>query len=566
MMRFLSKMTLSARLVFLAGVIATLLLATGVLGVLSLHRTEELLQATYTVRMTALEALAEIQRLQMESHILMLQALNPDTKQADRKAAIDRIEKHSGEVTAYWLPYRKMQKDAHEEKLATVFSSARETYGMNSVLPIVAALRQNSIDEAIMRGEFVQENYKPVSSAIKDLVQYQIAITKQNYEDATRANAWSQMAMIAIVIGGLVISGIAAAVTIWAIKKTMARAVMASREVANGNLADKIQADTDDELGQLLQAMETMRAKLNGTVMDVRNSAETVAGAANEIADGNSSLSARTEEQASTLEETAATMEEFTSTVKQNATHAEEASAIIEATQVRAQRGAQVVKETVEAMSRIEVSSKRIDEIIGVINGIAFQTNLLALNAAVESARAGEHGKGFAVVATEVRSLSQRSASAAKEISQLIADSVSRVKAGSQLVSESEKILKEMLQEVGNVARIVAEIAAASREQASGIEQINNAVVHMDQATQQNSALVEEIAAASTSMQGQANTLADLVRQFRIDETTATHDEAEHAGDVVPPDATPSTATAPGVSRSRLGKLGWRRHRQLSSA
>ena len=556
MMKFFSKLTLSARLVVLAGLIATLLLTTGVLGVLSLHRTEELLQATYTVRMTALEALAEIQRLQMDSHIHMLEALNPDTKQAVRMAAIDRIEKNSSAVNTHWLPYRKLQKDPQEEKLATVFSSARETYGMNSVLPIVAALRQNSIDEAIMRGEFVQENYKPVSSAIKDLVQYQIAITKQNYEDATRANVWSQMAMIAFVIGGLVISGIAAAVTIWAIKKTMARAVMASREVANGNLADKIQADTDDELGQLLQAMEMMRAKLNGTVMEVRNSAEAVAGAANEIADGNSSLSARTEEQASTLEETAANMEEVTSTVKQNATHAQEASAIIEATQARAQRGAQVVKDTVEAMSRIETSSNRINEITGVINGIAFQTNLLALNAAVESARAGEHGKGFAVVATEVRSLSQRSASAAKEISQLIADSVSRVKAGSHLVSESEKILKEMLQEVGNVARIVGEIAAVSREQASGIEQINNAVVQMDQATQQNSALVEETAAASASMQDQANTLAELVRQFRIDETTETHDEAERAGDVVPPDANPSTASAPGASRFRLGKLG----------
>jgi methyl-accepting chemotaxis protein len=566
-MRFLKKMTLSTRLVVMAGLIATLLLMTGVLGVASLHRTEELLQATYRVRMTALEALAEIQRLQMDSHIHMLEALNPDTKKDDRMAALDRVDKNSVDINARWLPYRKTLTDPQEEKLAGVFSSAREVYGINSVLPIVAALRQDLIDEAIMRGEFVQKNYKPVSSAIKELVQYQIAVTKQNYEEATQANAWSQVAMIVFVIGGLFVSVIAAAVTIWTIKKALARAVVASLQVANGNLAGKILVDTDDELGQLLQAMETMRTKLNGTVMNVRNSAEAVAGAANEIADGNSSLS---EEQASTLEETAATMEEVTSTVKQNAMHAGEASEIIEATQMRVQRGAQVIKDTVEAMSHIETSSNRISEIIGVINGISFQTNLLALNAAVESARAGENGRGFAVVASEVRNLSHRSASAAKEISQLISDSVTRVKAGSQLVSESDKILKEMLEEVGNVARIVAEIAAASREQASGVEQINNAVVQMDQATQQNSALVEEIAAASTSMQGQANTLAELVRQFRVGETTDTQDDTARVGDGVSPAANPSTAPAPseglGASRFRLSKFGGRRDRKLSSA
>jgi len=293
--------------------------------------------------------------------------------------------------------------------------------------------------------------------------------------------------------------------------------VRVATRAAEGDLRDRIEVKTRDEIGQMGIAFNKMLDQLNEMVAQVKDSATSISSGTIQIAEGNTSLSQRTEEQASSLEETASSMEEMTGTVKQNADSAAEAKQLADANRNRAASGAEVVSRTVQAMGEINESSTRIADIITTIDGIAFQTNLLALNAAVEAARAGEQGRGFAVVASEVRSLAQRSAEAAKEIKDLIEDSVGKVKAGTQLVDESGKTLEEIIEGTQKVADIIAEIAAASQEQASGIDQVNNAVTQMDNMTQDNAALVEEAAAASRSMQEQAANLSHMMEYFKLD-------------------------------------------------
>jgi len=295
-------------------------------------------------------------------------------------------------------------------------------------------------------------------------------------------------------------------------------------KIASGDLSVEVQTDTGDH-SSLLFAMQSMRDQLAHIVGQVRTGTEAIATASGEIVAGNMDLSSRPEHQASALEETAASMEELTSTVKQNAENASQANRLaISASQVAGKGGA-VVSQVVETMWSINTSSKKIVDIIGVIDGIAFQTNILALNAAVEAARAGEQGRGFAVVATEVRNLAQRSAGAAKEIKALIGESVQTVEAGAKLVDQAGSTMQEIVESIGRVTSIMGEIMSASHEQTSGIEQINQAVTQMDQVTQQNAALVEEAAAASEAMQGQAGNLAKLVSVFHLHA-----DDRAHAG------------------------------------
>jgi methyl-accepting chemotaxis protein len=289
---------------------------------------------------------------------------------------------------------------------------------------------------------------------------------------------------------------------------------IASR-IADGELDVQV-ALREGDRDSLLFAMETMRAKLAGLVGHVRQATHHIAHASGEIASGNADLSARTEVQAGSLEETASTMEELTSTVKQNAGHAHTANELARVASGVAARGGEVVAQVVSTMGSINESSKKIVDIISVIDGIAFQTNILALNAAVEAARAGEQGRGFAVVASEVRNLAQRSAAAAKEIKQLIGDSVSKVEVGSKLVGEAGLTMSEVVDSIGKVTSIMADISAATSEQTHGIEQANRAIMDMDGVTQQNAALVEEAAAAAEAMREQAAELTRLVSVFRV--------------------------------------------------
>ncbi|CAE6714816.1 methyl-accepting chemotaxis protein [Paraburkholderia nemoris] len=289
--------------------------------------------------------------------------------------------------------------------------------------------------------------------------------------------------------------------------------------IAQGRLDQPIASRGTNEIGRLFSGLAKMQASVARTVQTVRESADSIHLGADEIATGNADLSARTENQAASLEETASSMEELTATVRQNADHAREANALAETALEATSRGSEVVNEVVDKMRGIAQSSDKIAEIISVIDGIAFQTNILALNAAVEAARAGEQGRGFAVVAGEVRGLAQRSAQSAKEIKTLISESVAEIQGGSALVEHAGEAMSNVSASISRVTQMMAEISASSLEQSTGIEQVNQAVVQMDEMTQQNAALVEEAAAAAASLHQQTQQLKDAVSVFEISET-----------------------------------------------
>ena len=316
-------------------------------------------------------------------------------------------------------------------------------------------------------------------------------------------------------------------------------------KISGGDFTGRIDVRSTNEIGQLFAAIKRMQESLTRTVATVRRGVDEINVGAREISAGNTDLSSRTEQQAASLEETAASMEELASTVKQNADNARQANQLAASASDVAERGGSAVSEVVSTMQGISASSRKISEIVSVIDGIAFQTNILALNAAVEAARAGEQGKGFAVVAGEVRSLAQRSAQAAKEIKGLIEDSVNKVGAGSQQVERAGATMQEIVASVKRVTDIMGEISAASEEQSSGIDQVNRAVSQMDEVTQQNAALVEEAAAAAGSLQEQAQRLAQAVAVFKINAGEVIEVPAQHLASQQAAPRVPSPQTAP---------------------
>jgi methyl-accepting chemotaxis protein len=349
-----------------------------------------------------------------------------------------------------------------------------------------------------------------------DLLDYQVGVNKTfaaSVDDRiSSASAWLiGLAAAALVAGVVFAFRITRSVTL-----PVARAVHLAESIAAGNLSTTIIVDRKDELGLLLDALGQMQVALGGVVSEIRGATESIETASAEIASGNQDLSGRTEQAAANLEETASSMEEMTATVQQSADSAHQAMQLASQATEAAQRGGDAVGRVVATMESIDQSSRKISDIIGVIDGIAFQTNILALNAAVEAARAGEHGHGFAVVASEVRTLAQRSADAAKEIKSLISASVERVSEGSAQVKAAGTTTQDIVQSVQRVMEVISEIEMAAREQKDGIGQINAAVGQLDQMTQQNAALVEESAAAAESLKGQAKQLANAVAVFKL--------------------------------------------------
>ena len=352
--------------------------------------------------------------------------------------------------------------------------------------------------------------------AIDDMIRHQQKLAMETSAEADSIYDNARMIIFLLAAVALAVGAFVAWYVTRSITAPLQEAVHVARRVADGDLTTRVVAESRDETGQLLAALRDMNESLVRIVGEVRTGTDTITTASGEIAHGNMDLSARTEDQASSLQMTASSMEELTSTVKHNADNAAQANKLAATASEVAVKGGAVVSQVVETMGSINESAKKIVDIIGVIDGIAFQTNILALNAAVEAARAGEQGRGFAVVASEVRNLAQRSAAAAKEIKALISDSVEKVGAGARLVDQAGMTMDEVVSSVRQVTDIISEIAAASNEQTAGIEQINQAIIQVDNVTQQNAALVEQAAAAAGSMQEQAHNLSSVVSVFKL--------------------------------------------------
>jgi methyl-accepting chemotaxis protein len=381
----------------------------------------------------------------------------------------------------------------------------------------ISLSKQGRIEEAKTVLQFV---IHPIHITYIEILDKLISSQSQQMESAgsesNKDAKFTRILIISITLVACILSALLALLTIKSITRPLLQAVEIAQKVADADLRSNIHVDINDETGQMLQALKDMNERLSDIVTKVRSGTETISTASAEIAQGNLDLSSRTEHQASSLEETASTMEELTSAVKHNAANAAHANQLAQTASQVAIDGGKVVSEVVNTMNSIYQSSKKVVDIISVIDGIAFQTNILALNAAVEAARAGEQGRGFAVVASEVRNLAQRSASAAKEIKELIGDSVKTIETGAKLVDQAGGRMQDIVKSVQQVTEIMGEISNASNEQTTGIEQINDAITQMDEVTQQNAALVEQAAAAAKAMQEESEVLANLVSVFQV--------------------------------------------------
>ena len=438
------------------------------------------------------------------------------TDAADLKTAADRL---ASNTQAFNKALGELDNILVTEQGKATNAASKQARDQYVVLcaRVLAASQAGKRDDAMALafGEAYSTMHK-FAGTLRDQAAFQEKRFNDTADHADSVFASSMNHMLLAACAALVLAIAAAILITRSIVRPLARAVKVARTVASGDLTSDIRVSSTDETGQLMQALKDMNGAMQTMVAEVRSGSDTIASASSEIASGNLELSSRTEQQASSLEETASSMEEMTSTVKQNAENARQANGLAATASDVARKGGMVVSQVVETMGAINASSRKIVDIISVIDGIAFQTKILALNAAVEAARAGEQGRGFAVVASEVRNLAQRSASAAKEIKTLIDDSVQQVERGSKLVNDAGSTMEDVVSSVQRVTDIMAEISSASREQETGIEQINMAITEMDSVTQQNAALVEEAAAAAGSLEEQSAALAQLVSRFTV--------------------------------------------------
>jgi methyl-accepting chemotaxis protein len=511
----LKHLSIKLRLVIVMVLLGGLVVLNGVGGLLSLGQTNTAFKSVYDDRLVPTGQLADI-----SNHLQGIQiALANGASENGPEAAADlaRVVKYAGQIDKVWAAYMATHLTTEEVVLAKQFDQHRQAVMSGAVGPMVEAIKGGDHDKAT---EQLHAKLAPAMvtamTSMEALIQLQLDVARAEYEKSQARYATFRMVALGALLFGLAGAVAAAIWLIGAIMRPLQRAIAVAEAVAGGDLTQHIEAESQNEMGQLTDALKAMNDSLVQIVGQVRSGTETISVASQEIASGNSDLSMRTETQASTLEETASSMEELTSTVQQNSENARSANALALTASEVASKGGAVVSQVVETMGAISHASGKIVDIIGVIDGIAFQTNILALNAAVEAARAGEQGRGFAVVASEVRNLAQRSAAAAKEIKALINDSVAQVDNGSRLVADAGATMNEVVGSVRRVTDIMGEIMAASVEQSAGIEQINMAVAEMDNVTQQNAALVEQAAAAAEAMKDQTVQLAAAVSVFRI--------------------------------------------------
>jgi len=510
------NMSIKARLIFILSFLSVLLLGIGLIGLNGINKNEAALKGVYedrTIPLVDLGLVIDMVNRIRTNAVIAANALTPDVAE---NANSDTLML-DGEIDKLWVKYMATTLTPEEGQLAETFASRWKTYQTSRNVTLKHAMEGDLVASKENASKDAGPKFTAARETLFKLIELQGAVAKQEYDFARDRSVDIRNIAIASIAIGLAMAAWLGFLLIRAITRPLDEAVKLARAVAEGDLTQRIDVHSTNEIGQLMQALKDMNESLVKVVSQVRTGTDTVATASSQIAAGNLDLSSRTEEQASSLEETASSMEELTSTVKQNAENARQANQLVVSTSEIAVKGGEVVGQVVDTMASIKDSSRKIADIIGVIDGIAFQTNILALNAAVEAARAGEQGRGFAVVASEVRNLAQRSASAAKEIKSLIEDSVGKVDAGGKLVDDAGKTMEEIVTSVKRVTDIMSEIAAASQEQSSGIEQVNQAIAQMDEVTQQNAALVEEAAAAAESLQDQAGKLTEAVSVFKLE-------------------------------------------------
>ena len=510
-------LSINGRVGLTSGLLAIMLLVIGCLGLYGMVNANAAFHITFANQMPAVRDIGN-------------SALFATRERLSLGAALDDINTPAVEgMVANGLDFRKQSDQAWASYMAIPHSSestalsddvqAKRVALQATIDKGYAAVRANDAKaaQAVITG--LPAVYNDMSAANTKLLDFLGGKAERGYN-----NAVSTFEMVRALTIAALLFGVALAAYSWyalrqAIGVPLRQALAIFDAIAHGDLRNKVVIRSADEMGQLMEGLDKMQSSLIKTVSSVRSGSESIATATQQIAAGNIDLSSRTEEQASALQETAASMEQLTGTVKQNADNARQASMLAGTASDIANKGSAVVTQVVDTMGDINRSSAKLSDIITIIEGIAFQTNILALNAAVEAARAGEEGRGFAVVAGEVRNLAQRSSSAAKEIKTLIDASVNRVQSGTQLVDEAGRTMTEIIGAVQRVTDIMGEIAAASGEQSNGIDQVAQAVSQMDEATQQNAALVEEAAAAAQSLQDQTAKLREAVAIFQMNDS-----------------------------------------------
>jgi methyl-accepting chemotaxis protein len=513
------NITIKSRLIIVITFLSILAAGSGMLGLHGMQRANEGLKAVYEDRALVLEQISRIDALMLQNRLSLSLAITDPM--LDIKAESAQIEKNAAEINRLWTAYLPTVVMSEEKQLAAKFDGAWKKMHADGVQPAVAALRNGDVEAAKAAQDRIQKQAGEVVHAIDALRRVQVEAAKSEYENAVaRYTVLRNSAAIAIVLGT-----IAAALFGYVLIRNIYRdlggepdyAADIVRRIAAGDLSAEVALRAGDERS-LLAAMHAMQRNLTQTIGQINRATQTISAASMQVASGSHDLRDQTEQQVASLKETAASMEEVASTVKQNADSARDANRLVVSASETAQRGGAVVAEVVSKMESINASAKKIVDIISVIDGIAFQTNILALNAAVEAARAGEQGRGFAVVAGEVRSLAQRSASAAREIKELIDDSTGKIDDGAQLVNQAGETMHEIMASVRRVTHIVSDIATASEHQTSGIDQISLAINRIDRFAQRNAELVDDATGASESLRDQALRLNELVTVFKLEE------------------------------------------------